>query len=981
MNIRLDSTDKSIKVVAQEPIIKVEQVTTDINIGVTGVRGPQGDKGDKGDKGDTGATGPQGIQGDKGDTGDTGPTGPVSAWGTIPGTLSNQTDLQTALDGKVDENVAVTGATKTKITYDTKGLVTAGADATTADIADSTNKRYVTDANLTLIGNTSGTNTGDETQSTIKTKLGAATSSVDGYATSTQITKLDGIAAGAEVNVNADWNAVSGDAQILNKPTIPTQYTDEMAQDAVGNAVGTGLDYDDTTGAISVDKTELSLVKGDVGLGNVDNTSDANKPISSATQTALDGKVDENAAITGATKTKIAYDAKGLVTSGADATTADIADSTDKRYVTDADLTVLGNTSGTNTGDQILPTRDSLGLDTDDTVTFANLSGTNTGDETQTTIKTKLGAASSSADGYLTSTDWSTFNNKQNALGFAPEDVANKSTSTSLGSSNTLYPSQNAVKVYVDNLLGNENALVYKGTLDCSTNPNYPAASAGNLYIVSVAGKIGGASGTVVDVGDMIICNTDNTVTGTQAAVGQYWNIIEKNIVGAVTGPASSVDSNVAFFDGVTGKVIKDSGITLSGTNTGDNATNSQYSGLDAAKVNKAGDTMSGDLNMGTNELIGGTGITDILKLQGTTGNGTLTSAAIQLLTGNNGATTALTVLNNGNIGIGTATPGAQLHLYSSSQNVIKLEGTIPYIMIRDITSGKDAQLQRTASSLAFYTNSGLARVMDLTDGGNVGIGTTSPGAKLQVDTGAAATIGQIIRGASAQTADLLQVQDSAGTVLTKVTSSGALQQLGTGYSIFRSSAYSQTPSAQGLSLGYNRSGGNGESSIVWGTSGSTFPFEIASYDGTSTTNRLSITSGGNVGIGTTSPGSLLQVHKSDGSELAVTNTSAGSAKLFIGYDSTGGGGTRQGLEIYRTYGSSAVTMQINQADSNLLLQPSNGFVGIGTTSPGEKLDVSGTVKATGYKSSDGSAGVSGSFTTTDGKTITIKDGLVVSIL
>ena len=60
-------------------------------------------------------------------------------------------------------NGAITGATKTKITYDAKGLVTAGADATTADIADSTNKRYVTDANLTVIGNTSGTNTGDQT--------------------------------------------------------------------------------------------------------------------------------------------------------------------------------------------------------------------------------------------------------------------------------------------------------------------------------------------------------------------------------------------------------------------------------------------------------------------------------------------------------------------------------------------------------------------------------------------------------------------------------------------------------------------------------------------------------------------------------------------------------------------------------------------------------------------------------------------------
>jgi hypothetical protein len=61
--------------------------------------------------------------------------------------------------------------------------------------------------------------------------------------------------------------------------------------------------------------------------------------------------VDENAAITGATKTKITFDAKGLVTSGADATTADIADSVDKRYVTDAQATVIGNTSGTNTGD------------------------------------------------------------------------------------------------------------------------------------------------------------------------------------------------------------------------------------------------------------------------------------------------------------------------------------------------------------------------------------------------------------------------------------------------------------------------------------------------------------------------------------------------------------------------------------------------------------------------------------------------------
>jgi len=105
------------------------------------------------------------------------------------------------------------------------------------------------------------------------------------------------------------------------------------------------------TSATTTKKITLTQVKTSLALNNVDNTSDVNKPVSSAQQTALDLKVTGNTAITGATKTKITYDAKGLVTAGADATTADIADSTNKRYVTDAQLVVVGNTSGTNTGD------------------------------------------------------------------------------------------------------------------------------------------------------------------------------------------------------------------------------------------------------------------------------------------------------------------------------------------------------------------------------------------------------------------------------------------------------------------------------------------------------------------------------------------------------------------------------------------------------------------------------------------------------
>ena len=222
-----------------------------------------------------------------------------------------------------------------------------------------------------------------------------------------------------------------------------------------------------------------------------------------------------------------------------------------------------------------------------------------------TTPAISISQASATTDGYLSSSDWTIFSSKQNALGFTPENVGNKSSNTNLGTSNTLYPTQNAVKVYADNLLGNANALIYKGTIDCSTNPNYPAADAGWLYVASVAGKIGGASGIDVEVGDMIICNTDASPAGTQAAVGANWNIIQKNIVGAVSGPASSVNNNVVFFDGTTGKIIKDSGLTLSGSNTGDETQATIQSKLGTASASTSGYLTSTDWNTFNNKASG----------------------------------------------------------------------------------------------------------------------------------------------------------------------------------------------------------------------------------------------------------------------------------------------------------------------------------------------------------------------------------------
>lgn len=84
-------------------------------------------------------------------------------------------------------------------------------------------------------------------------------------------------------------------------------------------------------------------------------------------------------------------------------------------------------------------------------------------------------------------------------------------------------PTDAANKSYVDGLV--VGLLDFKGSTDCSSNPNYPAALKGDAYIVSVAGKIGGASGISVSVGAMFFASADNA-GGTQAAVGASWDIL-----------------------------------------------------------------------------------------------------------------------------------------------------------------------------------------------------------------------------------------------------------------------------------------------------------------------------------------------------------------------------------------------------------------------------------------------------------------------
>lgn len=120
------------------------------------------------------------------------------------------------------------------------------------------------------------------------------------------------------------------------------------------------------------------------------------------------------------------------------------------------------------------------------------------------------------------------------------------------------------VKTATTNLLAEADAMLYKGTISGSTaSASYGgltvAADKGHTYKVTAAGKV---NGIAVEVGDMLICNTDGTAAATSSnysTIAANWDYVQTNLDGVVVGPASSTSGNIPLFDGTTGKLIKNS--------------------------------------------------------------------------------------------------------------------------------------------------------------------------------------------------------------------------------------------------------------------------------------------------------------------------------------------------------------------------------------------------------------------------------------
>ena len=220
--------------------------------------------------------------------------------------ISTVVNLQSSLDGKVDANASITGATKTKVTYDAKGLVTAGADATTADIADSANKRYVTDAQLTVIGNTSGTNTGDQNISELVTGPASATANViPRYnGTTGKIIKSTGYTIDDDNTLLTD--GLVNSTTIVAAPLVAADDIEEYNTDA-GVTVETVLVKDGLVDGrdVSVDGTKLDGVEALADVTDAANVDAAGATMNTDTTLAGNGYFLDEDAMTSDSATKV----------------------------------------------------------------------------------------------------------------------------------------------------------------------------------------------------------------------------------------------------------------------------------------------------------------------------------------------------------------------------------------------------------------------------------------------------------------------------------------------------------------------------------------------------------------------------------------------------------------------------------------------------------------------------------------------------
>jgi len=488
------------------------------------------------------------------------------------------------------------------------------------------------------------------------------------------------------------------------------------------------------------------------------------------------------------------------------------------------------------------------------------------------------------------------------------------------------------------------------GTLVTDASGNISVSSgggAGGPYLPLIGGNL---SGPVVSTSSIQASSFyDGYITWSAAQLNRYGAAIELQYTPTNASTFVKIGangSNPTTFNAFTGEAVFTGNVGI-GTTSPENKLHVQQSGLFTGIQNTAGIRIKSDGGSaignyhGTLALSRGTGSVAISAVQEGTDSDRMGMAFFThpSATGGDAAVEQMRIDENGNVGIGTTSPNDKLEVSAGN---IRISNNSPILRFIDtdvtdlqhrVLGGGNAGLEYSAdlnnvASGYHRWDISNSEKMRLIENGNLGIGTTSPGAKLSV-------AGNVVLGEGMNRSVRY---DSGGGNFRITPNNGGWA---TGYFFNNQS--------EGFLGGFGAlGGGNDAFSYFW------------IGDDYNDTTMVIQPNAGNVGIGTTSPTSKIHVIGQDAtfysntgsqsmqvgrnaSERLETFVNDNDIKLTAYQDSDSNGG--HGFIIDRSFaGSGANYFDIRKDGSTQMRINKDGNVGIGTTSPDARLDVDKSV-------------------------------------